>query len=71
MFSRKKILVVEDNKLNREMLCDILSPVYDILEAENGQKALDILREYGEGLSPYPFGYCHAGHGRITHFSLS
>lgn len=51
MFSRRKILVVEDNELNRKMLCDILSPVYDVLEAENGQKALDILKEYGEGLS--------------------
>lgn len=51
MFSRKKILVVEDNELNRKMLCDILSPVYDVIEAENGQKALDILKEYGEGLS--------------------
>jgi CheY-like chemotaxis protein len=39
MFSRKKILVVEDNKLNRSLLCHILSSGYDVLEAENGKRA--------------------------------
>lgn len=51
MFSKKKILVVEDNELNRELLCQILSSEYDVLEAENGQAALDILKQYGEGIS--------------------
>lgn len=43
MITQKKILVVEDNELNREMLCEILSKDYSVLEAENGQEALDIL----------------------------
>lgn len=51
MFSRKKILVVEDNPLNRGLLCQILASDYDVLEAENGQEALDILKQYKEGIS--------------------
>lgn len=51
MFSRKKILVVEDNALNRALLCEMLSAEYDVLEAENGQAALDVLGQYGEGIS--------------------
>lgn len=51
MFSRKKILVVEDNELNRSLLCQILDSDYDVLEAENGRLALDILKQYGEGIS--------------------
>ena len=43
MLPRKKILVVEDNALNREMLCAILAEQYDTLEAENGQQALEVL----------------------------
>ena len=43
MLSQKKILVVEDNALNRAMLAEILAEQYTILEAENGQQALDIL----------------------------
>lgn len=48
MKHRKLILIVEDNELNREMLKEILSGEYDILEAENGKEALDILRENKE-----------------------
>ncbi|WP_195986023.1 response regulator [Clostridium sp. D33t1_170424_F3] len=40
MTAKKKILVVEDNALNRSLLCEILRPDYDVVEAENGQKAL-------------------------------
>ena len=51
MFSRKKILLVEDNALNRSLLCQILSADYDVEEAENGQEALGVLRQFGEGIS--------------------
>lgn len=44
MTSQKKILVVEDNPINRELLCAILSDQYTVLQAENGQEALDILQ---------------------------
>ena len=41
---KDKILIVDDTQLNRELLKDILSEEYDILEAENGREALDIVR---------------------------
>ena len=40
---QKQVLVVEDNELNRAILCEILSASYRVLEAGNGQEALDIL----------------------------
>lgn len=51
MLSQKKILVVEDNELNRQLLCQILNSEYDVLEAENGKEALEVLKQYGEGIS--------------------
>ena len=44
MITQKKILVIEDNELNREMLVEILSGQYTALEAENGSEALEILQ---------------------------
>ena len=41
---KRNVLVVEDNDLNREMLTEILSDDYTVLQAENGQRALEILR---------------------------
>lgn len=51
MISQKKILVVEDNDINRMILREILSPEYTVLEAENGLTALSVLKEYGEMIS--------------------
>lgn len=51
MFSQKKVLVVEDNLMNRSLLCHILESEYDVVEAENGQEALEVLKQYGEGIS--------------------
>ena len=48
---RKQILVVEDNELNREILCAILKESYQVLQAENGQAALALLRRQGEEIS--------------------
>ena len=41
-----RILVVDDSALNREMLNDMLSDDYDIIEAANGEEALNILKEH-------------------------
>ncbi|MGN0779445.1 MAG: EAL domain-containing protein [Aristaeellaceae bacterium] len=49
--NRKKVLIVEDNELNRAMLCEIVSEYYRPLEAENGQAALDILTQGAEGIA--------------------
>ena len=43
MGRRKQILIVEDSEFNRDMLRGILSDDYDILEAENGAVALEVL----------------------------
>ena len=48
---KKQILIVEDNELNRAILCEILSGEYQVLEAENGQDALDILHQYAGSIS--------------------
>ncbi len=44
----KKILVVEDNVINREILCQILEDTYETLQAENGKEALEMLEKHGE-----------------------
>ena len=51
MQRQKQILVVEDNELNREMLQVILSDKYTVLEAENGQEALDILAQRAKDIA--------------------
>lgn len=51
MISKKKILVVEDNAINRSILTRILEDSYQVLEAENGMEALEVLRQYGEDVS--------------------
>ena len=40
-----RILIVDDSEMNRDMLNDMLSDDYDIVEAANGEKALSILKE--------------------------
>ena len=51
MTPKRQILVVEDNRLNREMLVEILSDRYTIFEAENGQEGLDILRQHNDSIA--------------------
>ena len=41
----RSILVVEDNELNREMLCAMLEDRYNVLQAENGKEGLEVLQE--------------------------
>lgn len=41
---KEKILIVDDNAFNRDLLMEILKEEYDILEAENGRDALDIIK---------------------------
>lgn len=45
MARKKQILVVEDNWLNRQMLVEILEEQYQVLEANQGLQALEILRD--------------------------
>lgn len=43
MAGKDKVLVVDDAKVDRIALKKILSDTYEVMEAENGQQALDIL----------------------------
>ena len=45
------ILVVDDNFVNRQILCAILDAEYETLEAENGSQALALLREPGRRIA--------------------
>lgn len=52
MYANKKtVLVVEDNLINREILIEFLKEEYLILEAENGQEALEIIEKRREEIS--------------------
>ena len=49
---RRKLLVVEDNDINREMLCAILDGEgFEVMEAENGEVGLALLEQEYEDLS--------------------
>lgn len=48
---RNTILIVDDMDLNREMLAEILRTEYDIEEAENGIKALEVIRQKKDELA--------------------
>lgn len=51
MGAKRKILVVDDSMLNRQVVSKILADRYEIVEAENGLQALDMLREKGSEIS--------------------
>ena len=42
---KRRILIVDDSKMNREILTGILEDEYDIVEAEDGKKAIEIMEE--------------------------
>lgn len=48
---KEKILIVDDICLNREMLKEILKNEYSILEAENGQEAMDMVHKYDKEIA--------------------
>ena len=49
--SGRKILVIEDNEINREILTEILSDMYTVITAENGNEGFEILSEYAEDIA--------------------
>lgn len=48
---KRTLLIVDDNTINRRLLHKILKDNYKILEAENGIRALDVLKESYETIS--------------------
>lgn len=48
---KQKILIVDDSEINRSILINILENEYEIIEAENGIEAVDILKKSLETIS--------------------
>lgn len=48
---KRRVLVVEDERINREILGAILSDSYEVAFAEDGVQAMEVIRENGELLS--------------------
>lgn len=48
---KRKVLIVEDNEINREILKATLEDDYDVLEAANGEEGLNILSQYYKDIS--------------------
>lgn len=42
--SKRKVLIVEDNELNREILSSVLSENFEVLMAEDGEEGLSFLQ---------------------------
>lgn len=51
ILKRQRILIVDDSEMNRALLIEMLNGDFEVLEAENGQIALDYLQQYGSGIS--------------------
>ncbi len=49
--AKRKMLVVDDVTINRVILTDLFEERYEVLEAENGKKALEIMLQHREELS--------------------
>ena len=48
---KQQILIVDDSEMNREILTEMHQDDFRILEAENGEEALKMLKQYGTGIS--------------------
>ena len=47
---RRKILITDDSEINRMILIDMLEQDYDIVEAEDGEEAIEILKKQGDSI---------------------
>ena len=48
---KQKILIVDDSEMNRSILTDMLDNAYEIVEAENGLAAINILQKQSLDIS--------------------
>ena len=66
---KDKILIVDDVELNRAILCELFAGDYEILEADNGKTAVDLMEQYHEEIAivlmvdecskPFIVRFCH------------
>lgn len=45
------VLIVDDSQLNREILSSMLGDQFSIMEASSGEECLELLKQYGTGIS--------------------
>ena len=62
---KQKILIADDSEMNRALLVDILEDQYDIVEADNGAAAIDLLTQCGGDFFASASGYHDARNGRV------
>lgn len=48
---KQRILVVDDSKMNRAILCEMLKDDFEIIEATNGQECVSLIEQYGKKIS--------------------
>lgn len=51
MCEKRKMLIVDDLDLDRDILKELFENEFDILEAVNGQKGIDLIKQYGSQIS--------------------
>ena len=45
MSDKQRILIADDSEMNRAILTEMLGEEYEILEAENGQQAIEMIEK--------------------------
>ncbi len=51
MEHQSQILIVDDMEINRAILCELFREDYGLLEAENGQEALELIHQYRSSIA--------------------
>lgn len=51
MYTKHKMLIVDDLDIDRDILREIFEDDFDILEAVNGKEGMDLIKEYGKDIS--------------------
>ena len=49
--AKRRVLIVEDERINREILGNILMTEYEVVYAENGQQAIELLQKEADSVS--------------------
>ena len=49
--SKPKVLIVDDSEINRSLLIDMLGEQYEIIEARDGEQAMDLIWRMGHELA--------------------
>jgi len=51
VLGKSKVLIVDDSEMNRSILADILNDEYEIMEADDGLQAMELLGKYSDSIS--------------------